>query len=467
MGNKYNCIQFNKKIINNNENYKIENNRNNLDLNKRKDESDEIKKDSKNSINLNTPSSPFEFNDIKNKDKNKDEKKEEKIKKNYIKCTDCELIYDTIEEMSKHYFSFHDKNRKNEKLENNNKNDINRYINQNFDNLAEKRNDKVNNVFNNNDLNKKKNENNIIDYEKEELKRKMQEDIEKIFEDKRMKIANKMKEITKNKGLIINDYQKREHIDILSDDEIRKIIREKRKEEINKISQETREKIKQLKKEKRIKLEEIKCENNVKYKNEDNKRKKLEGFKTKEGEKKRTEYEIINRKNNEKEIIGNNELKKEEEKINLKEGPKHLEEIKKKEDLKKQIPNMTINNNYIFNNYKENWESNIFICKLDYMKFNSEKDYLKHCTKEHPIYYPYQRFNPQETFLPHNENSRRDEIGSNMINNLLCEICKRRFKTNYSLIAHIKDKKHFQCGICRKIFLSQIALNSHCSAKNH
>ena len=70
------------------------------------------------------------FNDIKNKDKNKDEKKEEKIKNNYIKCTDCELIYDTIEEMSKHYFSFHDKNRKNEKLENNNKNDINSYINQ-------------------------------------------------------------------------------------------------------------------------------------------------------------------------------------------------------------------------------------------------------------------------------------------------------------------------------------------------
>ena len=49
------------------------------------------------------------------------------------------------------------------------------------------------------------------------------------------------------------------------------------------------------------------------------------------------------------------------------------------------------------------------------MKFNSEKDYLKHCTKEHPIYYPFQRFNPQETFLPHNENSRRDEIGNNMI----------------------------------------------------
>ena len=165
-------------------------------------------------------------------------------------------------------------------------------------------------MINNNDLNKKKNENNIIDYEKEALKRKMQEDIEKIFEDKRMKIANKMKEITKNKGLIINDYQKREHIDILSDDEIRKIIREKRKEEINKISQETREKIKQLKKEKRIKLEEIKCENNVKYKNEDNKRKKLECFKRSEDEKKRIEYEIINRKNNEKEIIGNNELKK-------------------------------------------------------------------------------------------------------------------------------------------------------------
>ena len=101
------------------------------------------------------------------------------------------------------------------------------------------------------------------------------------------------------------------------------------------------------------------------------------------------------------------------------------------------------------------------------MKFNSEKDYLKHCTKEHSIYYPFQRFIPQETFLPHNENSRRDKIGNNMINNLLCEICKRRFKTNYSLIAHIKDKKHFQCGICRKIFLSQIALNSHCSAKNH
>ena len=84
MGKKYNCIQFNKKIINNNENYKIENNRNNIDLNKRKDESDEIKKDTKNSINLNTPSSPFEFNDYKNKNKNKDEKKEEKIKNNYI-----------------------------------------------------------------------------------------------------------------------------------------------------------------------------------------------------------------------------------------------------------------------------------------------------------------------------------------------------------------------------------------------
>ena len=37
MGKKYNSIQFNKKIINNNENYKIENNRNNLDLNKRKE----------------------------------------------------------------------------------------------------------------------------------------------------------------------------------------------------------------------------------------------------------------------------------------------------------------------------------------------------------------------------------------------------------------------------------------------
>ena len=38
----------------------------------------------------------------------------------------------------------------------------------------------------------------------------MQEDIEKIFEDKRMKIANKMKEITKNKGLhliIYNNYK--------------------------------------------------------------------------------------------------------------------------------------------------------------------------------------------------------------------------------------------------------------------
>ena len=53
------------------------------------------------------------------------------------------------------------------------------------------------------------------------------------------------------------------------------------------------------------------------------------------------------------------------------------------------------------------------------MKFNSEKDYLKHCTKEHPIYYPFQRFIPQETFLPHNENSRRDEIGSIYIKLLL------------------------------------------------
>jgi hypothetical protein len=49
--------------------------------------------------------------------------------------------------MSKHYFSFHDKNRKNEKLKNSNKNDINKYINQNFDNLAEKRNEKVTNVL--------------------------------------------------------------------------------------------------------------------------------------------------------------------------------------------------------------------------------------------------------------------------------------------------------------------------------
>ena len=64
-----------------------------------------------------------------------------------------------------------------------------------------------------------------------------------------------------------------------------------------------------MKKGKRLKLEEIKCGNNVKYKNEDNKRKKLEGFKRSENEKKRKEYEIINRKNNEKEIIGNNDLK--------------------------------------------------------------------------------------------------------------------------------------------------------------
>ena len=120
-----------------------------------------------------------------------------------------------------------------------------------------------------------------------------------------MKIANKMKEITKNKGLIINDYQKREHIDILSDDEIRKIIREKRKEEINKISQETREKIKQLKKEKRIKLEEIKFGNNVKYMEE--KLKKME-------QKEELTKKKRKREKNKEEDYDDNDKEKEKEK---------------------------------------------------------------------------------------------------------------------------------------------------------
>ena len=367
-------------------------------------------------INSNKENEKY-FNDSSESEE-EDQKEEKEMKlytnkkrKSFIKCTDCDLIFETIEEMTKHYYLIHDKSKK-EKIEVNNKK---KGINQKFEKWAEKR------VQIQND-NAKQNINNI-DEETEEIKKKYLEDIENIFKNKGLKIKEKMKEITLQKGIMLQNLKNEDLIDKELEEkkiiEINKTIKEMREKERQNINKETKELLKQLKSDKKRKMKEKK----LNKKQEDNKEIKEENKNQK----------IYN-------IKGLENKKNKQEKIN------HIH------DCKKQIEENKIFNNKIPDNINNNISYNDDIINQNFMKFYNEKSYLVHNVEANKLI----SSQDQNPFLSKKEDT-----------NIFCEVCNRRFKGKNALIDHVKGKKHFQCNTCGKIFLSKIAIDRHCKTKAH
>ena len=133
--------------------------------------------------------SPYEEEDEDKKEDNEKEKNG-KMKEKYIKCTDCDLIYDTVEEMSLHYYNIHAQNIAKEKKTSKEEGKKSKMeeINKKFEQWAGNRmgyknnkyqkniNNKMNNnikvKINNNDLSQLEKENeHSIDEEEEEVKK--------------------------------------------------------------------------------------------------------------------------------------------------------------------------------------------------------------------------------------------------------------------------------------------------------
>ena len=148
-----------------------------------------------------------------------EKEKEEKIKinnwkNNHIKCTDCVLFYDNVEEMSKHYYNIHDKNKIKEKnnKEKERKKSRKKEINIKFNQWTENRiGKKINHTQKNintqkGEINKKElnidEKEKIID-EEEEIKEKFKSDLDNVFKNKGLKIGKKMKEISIKRNIII------------------------------------------------------------------------------------------------------------------------------------------------------------------------------------------------------------------------------------------------------------------------
>ena len=187
-----------------------------------------------------------------------------------IKCTDCDLIFNSIEAMNKHHFEIHNKNKKTEIK----KSDINYYTN-------------------------------MKDYyykEEEAINRKYRSDLQRLLRKKGFKIGFKMREISTKKADIIQNILKIDNkeklLEELEKPEAKKIIKDLRQKELKKINEETSVMIKKLKMEKYRKLNEIKQR---RKEDEEEKRRIVEVLKRKE-EKKRFDDEQIkqeelNRKN--------------------------------------------------------------------------------------------------------------------------------------------------------------------------
>ena len=219
-------------------------------------------------------------------DYDEDEEEENKKKiiqknnKNYIKCTDCDLVYATIEQMIEHHYNIHGKNKIKEQIKTKKERTKSKKkeINKNFEqwvesrkeiksNKNEKRNTKsksINKKINEKDLNQKQNKKEkIIDEEEEKIKEKFLSDLENLFQLKGVKIKKKMKKISNQKRQLIKNIKLKENGNNQEDltmkyQEINKIIKERREEEIKKIKKEINQKIKELKSEKKKKLIEIK-----------------------------------------------------------------------------------------------------------------------------------------------------------------------------------------------------------------
>ena len=437
-----------------------------------------------------------------------EEKKEIKIHKNnmnYIKCTDCDLVYNTKEQMKEHYYNIHDKNKIKcqikTKIETEKCNK--KELNQNFEQWVEKRkiiktnnnekninfqnknNKKLNkNYLNKNDLNQKKNKNKkekIIDEEEEKINAKYSSDIEKILEMKAIKIRDKMKKISNQRKKLIANVEKGKNInnqEYLSKkyEEIREIIKERREEAIQKIRKETRDKIKELNIEKKKKLREIKLnkqkEKNLKQQEEE--RKKLEEINKKEEENRKLKLERIKQEEIErKRLEEKNKRKVEEEKgSKIEEEKTRQNDLKKKDELKRKEEIRKIQSTKRLMEEKRNSEESkskeeMKSQKTDLFKNNNRNEEKKVIINDINHFYCNlcnRGFNSQEALLSHKKNSFKHKI---ITGNFLCGICKRKFNSISALENHERSKQHFQCNICWKTFSSKMAINNHCKDLNH
>ena len=311
-----------------------------------------------------------------------DEKNNIKImnKKNFIKCIDCDLIYDTVEEMTKHYYLIHDTCKNKEEIKIEKKAIINKKkeINKNFEKWAEKR------IQNNNKNN--------IDQEKEENKKKMTRDIEKIFKEKGLKIQEKMKEITLEKRKILEGLKDIKFKDKESEEakriEINKYIKERRAKEKERINQEAKELIKQLKIENKRKITEIKLN-----KKQDKNIKISEELKNSQGNK--------NKSSN--------------------------EEIKIREDLNKQISI----------NQKEDKDNSHKGANSKDLFFTFEQKPLLNIKEDTHFYIICEicnrRFKSEGALFAHAKDKRHFQ----------CNICGKIFPSKIAIDSHCKDKAHF------------------------
>ena len=376
------------------------------------------------SHNKNIPQLEHINNDSQSEYEEEEDEQEEKYNnknnKQYIKCTDCDLFYDTVEEMTEHYYNIHEKNKMKEKSnlkenENNKIEEIDLKYEHKEDKMKETKENQNQKIFkinpynqmnaikikNRNDLiQDKKAKRNIID-EEEEIERNFKADIDKIFENKGHKIKQKMKEITMEREKLIRKIKKQNKVKELDENqklEIQKIIREMRKEAKIIINQETKEILKELKKEKNEKLKGLKL-----------KKKENEGLKKHLREEKRKEYEKA----------------RQEETMKIKESKNLIQENKgKKEENKNQIKK---------NKMKEHFDESQFLLN-------------------------------QSNKLDYSLNYQRE----NNISDFYCSFCNRRFGTPFSFIGHTDSKgQHYQCKTCGKILLSKMSLEDHCKSKMH
>ena len=274
----------------------------------------------------NPPPIPKIINDSESENNEEEEEEEDENineirKRNYkhFKCTDCDLRYNTIEEMTKHHYNIHDKNKIKErkKAEKERKKSRKRENDMKFETWAENRIGKKYSHNNINPQNKniyKKEINEaedqaIFDEEEERIKEKFQFNLEKINKNKGLKIGKIMKDITRKRKIIINNLKEEFELDYEADlnnnvinQGLNQIIKDIREKELKKINDEADKEIKILERERNMEFEELRIKKK-KYeeqkRQEEERRRKLEEMRRKQEEEERRR-KIEEMKNEEK-----------------------------------------------------------------------------------------------------------------------------------------------------------------------
>ena len=324
-----------------------------------------------------------------------------------IKCSECDLIFDSVEAMSTHYFEKHEKKKQEiikkrkekrkiieekKKIENNKRKEID-------DRLAKRL-------------------EMIIELDKEK-KNKKEENIKKNIVEKKEKEKEVEKDKNENK---INIDKKLENEKEKNDKDI------KREEDVKKQEDIIKEALLQRKNEK-IALKNMDKEENEKRKNEIRKNIKLKGqIFNKKGEKvKMIEVEVEKQLTKEEleELKELEEIKKEKE-TEVREEREELEKLRQLDELdeeERQKRIKELNKPYEdflmrkklalkYKDYNPIKGKNHYECYYDNQVFKKEKSYLKHYETEHPGDFPF-----------------------------YCRVCNKGFMASQSLESHIKDSK--------------------------